>query len=69
MWRRRTGTERRCLGEFKGLAADAAMLVFWRTGLQDLACLPHGERLSRGALLWRAARQLWKERGRSASGV
>ena len=33
MWRRRTGTERRCLGEFKGLAADATIfrrLYFFR---------------------------------------
>ena len=45
-------------------AADAAMLVFWYAGVQDLCPCCCRERLSRGALLWRAARHLWRQRAR-----
>ena len=51
------------------LAADAPMLVFWYAGLQDLASVPPAERTSRGALLWRAARHLWRARCRAKSAL
>jgi hypothetical protein len=36
------------------------MLVFWFLGVQELASVPKGERRSRGALLWRAAKHLYR---------
>ena len=61
---------RLCLHTLRGerialAAGDAPMLVFWYAGLQNLASLPHTERHSRGALLWRAARHLWRAARRS----
>jgi hypothetical protein len=41
-------------------ASDATMLVFWFLGVQELASVPKGERRSRGALLWRAAKHLYR---------
>jgi hypothetical protein len=53
-------------GTVRLLAADAPMLSFWYVGLQQLASVPHAERVTRGALLWRAARCLWREQRGSA---
>ena len=60
-------SRRLCLHTLRGerialAAGDAPMLVFWYAGLQNLASVPHAERHSRGALLWRAARHLWRTR-------
>lgn len=57
-------------GEAVSLEADdAPMLVFWYAGLQDLASLPPAERTSRGALLWRAARHLWRAKRQQLVGA
>lgn len=47
-------------------ASEAAQLAFWWTGLQALTSIPEGERLSRGALLWRSAGALYREKYKSA---
>ena len=44
-------------------AVDASQLAFWVVGLQDLGSVPPRERVSRGGVLWRVAKALY--RGRS----
>ena len=49
-------------GSLHLLASEAAQLAFWWTGLQGLTSTPPAERLSRGAVLWRAAAALYRSR-------